>query len=62
MDPINVIMFKNLYGNDYVEIEQEEVLGKGVEVAHCFRSIYKFKMHVPTLRELLILQSFYMIK
>jgi len=65
VDKINYINFKcQDYNNRIISIEQEdehdiEVNGKP-EQMHTYREIYKIKIFEITLRELLILQSFYL--
>lgn len=64
VDKINYVNLKcQDYNNRVISIEQEdehfiEVNGKQ-EAVNSYREIYKIKIHEITLRELLILQSFY---
>jgi len=63
VDPLNFINFKcQDYGNRVISIEQEEEIFKGDIREHQYREIYKIKIHEITLRELMILQSFYICK
>lgn len=67
VDKINFINFKcQDYYNRIISIEQEDerivnVDGKP-ELVHSYRELYKIKIYEITLRELLILQSFYLCK
>ena len=67
VDKINLINFKcQDYNNRIISIEQEDehkitVDGKP-DLIHAYRELYKVKIFEITLRELLILQSFYLCK
>ena len=63
VDKINYVNFKcQDYNNRIISIEQEDEQYEGNEKYHTYREIYKVKIHEITLRELLILQSFYLCK
>lgn len=63
IDPINSITFEcQDYNNRIISIDQEykKFTGNGFE--NYYENIYKVKIHEITLRELMILQSFYLCK
>jgi len=63
VDALNFVNFKcQDYGNRVISIEQEEEIFTGKVIKHQYREIYKIKIHEITLRELMILQSFYICK
>lgn len=60
VDALNFINFRcQDYNNRIISIEQEEEIFTGKVRSHQYREIYKIKIHEITLRELMILQSFY---
>ena len=64
VDELNYLNFKcQDYNNRVVSIEQEWKKNQNTEnVDFFYDEIYKVKIHEVTLRELLILQSFYVCK
>lgn len=64
LEKINFINFKwQSYDNRIVSVEQEWKENEGTEeVSTNYDRIYEIKIHEITLRELLILQSFYLSK
>lgn len=64
LEKINFINFKwQSYDNRIVSVEQEWKENEGTEeVSTNYDRIYEIKIHEITLRELLILQSFYVSK
>jgi len=63
VDPDNYVNCKcQTYENRVISIEQESSREINGEINTVFEEIYKIKIHEITLRELLILQSFYVSK